>query len=283
MAGPMTFRISTLKIATSGPPGVTTNACSRNRNASTKISSPRQTTASAAAARLPALGRSFAGERQCQAGQPQEQRGREPAENREIPEGNPGAIASPRPASSTCARIMISTAIPRTRSMYGRRPSETDVKRHLEEDVLPQRLPHRAVLLAREPNGPLNSVARNVSLDVEVKRDAQEPVGSSGARWPPAVLQGAEDVAAFGEDVREICRHAAAQRRAERLHGRRSGDPRAVEHEHCSSGACRELEAPVPGKVDDRGRLRHDRPILRRFRPLPTFAASDHGRLETGS
>src|SRR5215475_7648250 len=120
--GPRMFRMSTRNNVTGWAPGLRTNACRRNRKARMKISSPRQQTFSAAAARdrprrtLDAAASGTAS----------------PASQRNSGAANPAAITAyayagePRDAvrvqaSSVCASIMRSTAMPRVQSMKAAR------------------------------------------------------------------------------------------------------------------------------------------------------------------
>ena len=50
------------------------------------------------------------------------------------------------------------------------------LKRHLEVDVWPERVPDRTVLVARQRDGALDRASRYEALDDEMKADAQEPV-----------------------------------------------------------------------------------------------------------
>ena len=87
-------------------------------------------------------------------------------------------------ASSVCASIMKSTASPRAQSMYARLgagvTSGDELKAHREVDVVPHRVPHGTVLVARERDRTLDRVGRHVAFDGEaqvrrVRNDAGLP------------------------------------------------------------------------------------------------------------
>ena len=91
-------------------------------------------------------------------------------------------------------------------------------------------MPDRAVLLARQRDRALDRVAGDLAFDGDVSVMRTNRCGSScGAIGDQVRPQAAERVAAPGEDVCDINRHAAGQREGERLHRRRPGDAGAVE------------------------------------------------------
>src|SRR5581483_4952945 len=81
-------------------------------------------------------------------------------------------------ASVVCASIISSTATPRATSMYARRcaPLPPDVIRGRELDVLPHRVPHRAVLVVGQLNRARDRFVGHVAVDGDVQRDAREAV-----------------------------------------------------------------------------------------------------------
>src|SRR4051812_27124754 len=117
---------------------------------------------------------------------------------------------------------MISTAMPRAQSMYGRRRLERgaavsisglELKRHLEIDVLPHRMPHRTVLVARELDGAFDSGCRRASLDRQMDCRGDDAMGNvGGAICDEAGSEGPKRVAPLCQRVGDIHGHAAAQR-----------------------------------------------------------------------
>ena len=191
----MMLRMSTLS-SVLGDAHPRTQACTRNRNARTKIQSPRRITA-VDAARASPVRRSFRSgrERNRDAGEEQEERRAESGDDHRPCETADASRASTRvQLSRMCASIMIRTARPRIQSRYPRRwlaslivaRRTSDARRHFERDgeldVLPHRVPHGAVLFSGQLNRALDLVRRHVAGDGEVERDRGEAVGLFRAR-----------------------------------------------------------------------------------------------------
>src|SRR5262245_27567876 len=120
-------------------------------------------------------------------------------------------------ASSTCASIMMSTARARAQSRSTRRavgpPSRTLLKCHLEVDVWPERVPHRAVLVARQRDGALDGADGHDATNDEVKTDAAKAMGAGLGTVALEVRSQIVHVMTSGrQDMDQIHAHASRQR-----------------------------------------------------------------------
>ena len=96
-------------------------------------------------------------------------------------------------------------------------------------------------------------------VTVNCERHAREPVRLLlSALGDESDLQSAEIVPALPEHVDDVHRHAAGQRKAERLHGRRSFNRRAVERHARLAGRSAQHEIVLPQELHDRRRLHAD-------------------------
>src|SRR6187551_2246971 len=99
-----------------------------------------------------------------------------------------------------------------------RASSFRDGESGFERDVLPHRVPHRAVFLVREVDGSLNLIPGNRTSDVELERERGEAVRVFLRAFPgKGDLETAQIVAAFAKDVDHVHPHAAGEREGERL------------------------------------------------------------------
>ena len=207
------------------------NPCSRNRNPRMKISRPRRQIASTAAPRLPVrCARARRGEDDGEAGEPEKQRRRKSAEHR----WRRGTRSSGGRSAASTRRCVCASIISEhrdaarpvdVRAFYG-----TDVVCRRERDVLPHRMPDRAVLFVRERDGARDRVGGTSPSTVKCSVTLTMRCGSSGARSATRCARSARNgVASLRQDVGDVHRHAAGEREAERLHRRRTGDAGAVE------------------------------------------------------
>src|SRR5512144_3210664 len=101
--------------------------------------------------------------------------------------------------------------MPRATSMYERRAAlGTDARADGELNVLPHGMPDRAVLVARQRDGPLDGVSRNFAFDDDLEREADEAMRIlRRAIGHQTRAQRAERVPRAREDVCDVGRHAA--------------------------------------------------------------------------
>src|SRR6185436_7146433 len=147
----------------------------RKRKARMKISRPRRTIAAAAGARRPVRS----------AVRVADNTTARPASDRNIGAAKPPMMLASRyatlrfaiarvHASVVCASIIISTAMPRAQSMYAR--LEADVMGRGKRDVLPHRVPDRAIFFFRQGDGAFDRVPGDVAVNGDVQRHADDAV-----------------------------------------------------------------------------------------------------------
>src|SRR3954447_16268811 len=129
-----------------------------------------------------------------------------------------------------------------------------------EHDVLPHRVPHRAVLLVGQRDRARHGVGRHVPLDADLQMHADDAVRIVlGAVGDQVRSQIAKRLTRPGQDVADVHGHAAGQRERERLHRRWSSDAGAVErHRRGPAGAGKDQVAG-PGQIDHRRWFGHER------------------------
>src|SRR5262245_21495736 len=166
------------------------------------------------------------------------------------------------------------------------KPSRDDLERRRELDVGPQRVPDRAVRVARQLNRAGDGFVWHIAVDDERDRNGGKAVRIVGRAFRGEVApERAKRVAPLRQDVRNVHRHATGNRNGERLHGRWTFAAFAVDDDRRAAAEGVENEFVVPGETGGDGRLGHARNLtrpVRRFQPGKlAWCAAERGVVRT--